>query len=190
MRSAQFGYNRPADQWIYFAVTGTAPVAATVTGRVSALIFSPDPGGDFDLGGVIWFDGLSLNQVSGDLNEYEQWQMDNFSSTTAPNTAPNEDYDEDGFSNWGEFMAGTDPRDDASFLALETQRFSNNEFVVRWPSVAGRQYSLRRYTNLVHGSSSIIASGIAATPTVNVYTDSVPSVVESYYYRVSVTNSP
>ena len=190
VRSAQFGYNRPADQWIYFAVTGTAPVAATVTGRVSALIFSPDPGGDFDLGGVIWFDGLSLNQVSGDLNEYEQWQMDNFSSTTAPNTAPNEDYDEDGFSNWGEFMAGTDPKDDDSFLALETQRFSNNEFVVRWPSVAGRQYSLRRYTNLVHGSSSIIASGIAATPTVNVYTDSVPSAVESYYYRVSVTNSP
>ncbi|OQA25631.1 MAG: Carbohydrate binding domain protein [Verrucomicrobia bacterium ADurb.Bin345] len=190
--SAPFGGDRPADQWIYFCVTGQAPAEAVVTGRLSCTIFSGDPSGDFDLGGVIWFDGFTVIQSGSQtgVTAFSQWQLQNFGSTTGPDTGPDDDYDRDGFVNWSEFVAGTQPTNISSFLSVEAQQYLPGKFIVRWPSVTGREYALRRYTNLVSGSYSVIASDIAATPPTNVYTDSVPSAVQSYYYRVTVTNSP
>lgn len=191
VRSAPFGGDRPADEWIYFCVTGQAPAEAVVTGRLTCTIFSADPGGDFDLGGVIWFDDLAVIQSGSQagVTAFTQWQLQNFGSTTGPNTAPGEDYDHDGFNNWSEFIAGTQPTNGGSYLETQVQPRSSGQYLVSWPSVAGRYYTVHRSTNLVTGTLGAIASGIAATPTVNVYTDAVPSAVQSYYYRVSVTTN-
>ena len=64
--SAKFDSNQPSNTWIYFAVTGTAPVAAAVTGRVSCTIASSTgtPGSDLDLAGAIYFDQLTLTEVA------------------------------------------------------------------------------------------------------------------------------
>ena len=62
--SAAFGSGQPADTWVYFAVTGRAPAGVSVTGRVTCTIYSPNPSNDLDLAGVIYFDQLSLSEIT------------------------------------------------------------------------------------------------------------------------------
>ena len=62
--SASFGASQPADTWVYFAVTGRAPAGVSVTGRLTCTIFSSDPTNDVDLAGVIYFDQLSVNEIT------------------------------------------------------------------------------------------------------------------------------
>ncbi len=61
--SPGFGADQPANTWVYFAVTGTAPNAAVVTGRLTCTIHSDDPGADMDLAGVIHFDQLYMTNL-------------------------------------------------------------------------------------------------------------------------------
>ncbi len=184
-----FGGDRPADTWIYFAVTGTAPNAAIVTGRISCVINSPDPQGDFDLGGVIYFDSISVMQFGGATSAWQQWQLDNFGSTTGPNTGLYDDWDVDGFVNWSEYIAGTQPTNNQEFLGVDASRASTGAYIIRWSSEAGRRYSLRRTTNLVVSAVTVVSNNIAATVPENVYTDSPPAGVAAYYYRVTATTN-
>ena len=57
--------------------------------------------------------------------------------------------------------------------------------MIRWSSVAGRQYTLYRATNLVSGFN-ITGQHIPATPIVNTYTDTSATASGPYYYRVKV----
>jgi len=191
--SAKFGTARPADQWIYFAVTGAAPVGVSVTGRITCTIATDlgNPGDDLDLAGVIYFDQLAVTQVGGtELSPWQQWQQDNFGSTAGPNTGLNEDYDGDMYPNWDEFVAGTQPTNAGSLLDLSTQsQGAGSQFVIRWESHAGRWYTLRRATNILSGGFSVVQSGIQAIPPMNTFTDSPPAGIARYYYRVSVTTN-
>ncbi|MBN1270546.1 MAG: hypothetical protein JXB04_13230, partial [Kiritimatiellae bacterium] len=194
--SAHFGADRPADTWIYFAVTGSVPAASVVTGRISCAIMSTDPGNDLDLSGVIWFDQFSVTRTGGGQQEYtpyQQWQIANFGSLSAPNSAPGEDYDGDTFNNWSEFIADTDPTDDDSFLAATGEsQASGTQMVLRWPSAAGRYYAVRANTNLTQllsGTYTVLSNNIVATPPENVYTDSPPAGVSARYYRILVNTN-
>ncbi|OQA27071.1 MAG: hypothetical protein BWY59_01169 [Verrucomicrobia bacterium ADurb.Bin345] len=63
--SASFGADQSADTWVYFAVTGIAPYASAVTGRVTCTIAcTGDPEEDEDLAGVIYFDQLTLTEIA------------------------------------------------------------------------------------------------------------------------------
>ena len=188
--SAKFEGNRPANQWIYFAVTGTAPNASIVTARLSCVIYSSDPGSDFDLAGAIFFDQLSMTE-QGSASEFEQWQVQYFGSTSGPNTGATEDYDNDGFSNWSEFIAGTDPTQLGSCLVVDpsSNRLANNKFILSWPSVTGRYYGVRRSTNGMSGTFSVISNNIPATVPLNVFTDTPPVDIGSCLYRITVTTN-
>ena len=188
--SAKFEGNRPANQWIYFAVTGTAPSVSIVTARLSCVIYSSDPGSDFDLAGAIFYDQLSVTEL-GSASAFEQWQIQYFGSTSGPNTGATEDYDGDGFSNWSEFIAGTDPTQGGSCLVVDpaSNRLANNKFVLSWPSVAGRYYGVRRSTNGMSGTFSVISNSIPATVPLNVFTDTPPVEIGSCLYRITVTTN-
>ncbi|HIE11507.1 MAG TPA: hypothetical protein EYP62_07830 [Kiritimatiellae bacterium] len=186
--SARFTWQKPADQWIYFSVTGMAPPEAVVTGRLNCTIYSDDPGGDMDLAGVIYFDQLSVIQQGG-MSDWEQWQMQNFGSTNAPGTGPVEDYDGDGYLNWSEFIAGTQPTNEGSYLSAssEQQQSSKTSLVIKWDSTSGRYYAvLRSSTGPGPGNMSMVASNIVATPPENVYIDDVGNAWQVYYYRIQV----
>ena len=187
--SAPFTFSSPADTWIYFAVTGVAPAGVTVTGRLSCNIYSSDPEGDFDLAGVIYFDDLSVWSQGSGASAWEQWQMENFGSTNDPGTTGRQDDpDGDGYINWDEFIAGTQPTNADSLLDLNAVRTgSTNELLLRWASVAGRYYGIRRSTNTLASADFImITNNIQATPPVNVYTDHVAGTWRLYYYRIEV----
>ncbi|HPF98784.1 MAG TPA: DUF2271 domain-containing protein [Kiritimatiellia bacterium] len=94
---------------------------------------------------------------------------------------PGDDFDGDGLSNYGEFVAGTDARDSQSvFAATVPAQPSGASFVVHWHSVAGRTYTLYRSVDLTQGFSPI-ATGLGATAPMNSYTDTVSSVTSAYY---------
>jgi hypothetical protein len=67
------------------------------------------------------------------------------------------DADGDGQSNLGEFLAGTDPRDGASRLAVSTFSRSETTMSLTWSSVPGKSYIIQTCDDLsgwlIHESS-------------------------------------
>ncbi|HEY5912741.1 MAG TPA: PQQ-binding-like beta-propeller repeat protein [Verrucomicrobiae bacterium] len=71
------------------------------------------------------------------------------------------DNDGDGFANWKEYRAGTDPTNAASALRL-TMRRSYDQLILGWPSLYGQRYRLLFSTNLNDGFSIPFATNIYA----------------------------
>lgn len=91
------------------------------------------------------------------------------------------DSDVDGMDNWAEIAAGTDPFNPFSSLELSFS-MNTNKGLIRWQSVTNKRYTLQRSTNLMAGFSNL-RTNISATPTLNIYTDSI-GAVNSAVYRV------
>jgi hypothetical protein len=96
------------------------------------------------------------------------------------------DTDGDGMNDRQELYAGQDPGDALSVFSIEggvVEILGEDQVVISWPSTAGKTYSLKRCGNLLQGFE-VRASGVAATPPVNTYTDQVSTA--TVYYRVDV----
>ena len=122
---------------------------------------------------------------------YEAWRQTYFDSNSLTNSAisgPTADPDHDGLNNEQEFLAGTDPTNASSCLAIiaptNNPVVAGGGFVVRWQSVTGKTYSVLAATNLMTGFSAL-TNALPATPTVNVYTDKVNGAGQKFY-RVGV----
>lgn len=100
------------------------------------------------------------------------------------------DGDEDGAPAWKEWFARTDPTEGSSCFRLSAVGMADggtpNRVVIRWASVDGREYAVARATDLVAADFVAIASNIAATPPMNVYTDSPPAGTTLGFYRITV----
>jgi hypothetical protein len=103
--------------------------------------------------------------------------------------AASDDPDEDGFPTWAEQLAGTDPRDPASFFRFDYMEYSTTHIGVYWPSLTGREYGLEYSTNLVSGGWAVFPNGrhIAADPPENRLDISVTNLLERHrMFRVRV----
>jgi len=112
-----------------------------------------------------------------DLNDYDddndgmpdiwegEYALDQFSNDAA------EDKDKDGQCNLDEWVAGTNPADDSSVLAVSSIiNGMDSTIVIRWHSVSGKHYSILKSTNLTVGFDQIEAAHIPAEPPENSYT--------------------
>ena len=79
---------------------------------------------------------------------YYQWRLAQFNSDDSPESEPNADADLDGADNLSEYLAGTNPRSGASFLALEFTAPGTLRFTVP----ANRPWQIESSTDLFNWS--------------------------------------
>jgi hypothetical protein len=105
-------------------------------------------------GGLLRFSG---NYVfpDGNNNQMSDFWETNFFGGATPDRTRQSDTDQDGFTDYAEFLAGTDPTQVTSYLRLLTPATppTTQRLQVQWPTVAGRAYRLESSSNLIHWTS-------------------------------------
>jgi hypothetical protein len=99
------------------------------------------------------------------------------------------DLDGTGMNNWQKSIAGLNPTNPASILAMLNPISTNNPpgLVVAWQSVNTRMYFVQSSTNLgAKPAFSTIQSNIVGQTGTTTYTDSTASNRGPYFYRVGV----
>ena len=114
----------------------------------------------------------------------DEWEIRGFGNLTTATAST--DYDHDGQSDFAEYISGTDPKNDASYLLVQTQPGTTG-FLISWPSKTNRTYTLERSTNLLSGFT-VLQSAIAATPPMNTALDTAATTAQLCYYRIKLTN--
>jgi len=173
-----------------------APPGMAVDHLTGTVTWTPDDGGDFNVtlradNGVApeavqsWtIDVFDPDDVDGDgiPNAWEQLYFGGPTNAVATN-----DGDGDGLDNLGEYLAGTIPTNgDSYFQITEIDTVpGTDEYIMRWPSVSNRVYSVLWSTSLP-GGFQCLASDLPTTPTLNSYTDTQHSAESRIFYRISV----
>jgi hypothetical protein len=131
----------------YFAEDIMGEMAAPVQGSFS--VVQPDSDGD----------GMP-----------DVWEERFFAGVT--NAEPAADSDADGFSNYQEWFAGTDPTNSASVFDIRLlSAGSTNGLVIEWDSAPNRSYSVWTATNLFSPFVLLIDDLLASPDGVNSFTD-------------------
>lgn len=76
----------------------------------------------------------------------DEWQIANWGTTVSKWGSANEDSDGDGLSNYQEFLAGTDPRDENSALRTEVKTVQGALYF-KWNAVPGKIYQIQYSTD-------------------------------------------
>lgn len=119
-------------------------------------------------------------------NETPVWWLAGHHLTNGSwNAVAVDDSDADGLLNWQEWIAGTDPTNPRSVLSVTNLFPDGTGYVLHWPSISNRIYTVDRATNLILPGFEVIATNLPATPPVNVHTDQVPGW-EKVFYRIKV----
>jgi|GEM_PF-1316086 len=102
-------------------------------------------------------------QVTSKLTPYGEWQFANWLNPNSPDSIPNADPDQDGYSNWEEFIAGTCPVNSGSVPRILQIVLAGSEMRVQVQTCLGSTYQLE----CSHGLSPMewIAVGTAVTGT-------------------------
>jgi uncharacterized protein (DUF1800 family) len=99
---------------------------------------------------------------------------------------PNIDSDGDGFLNWQEAIAGTDPLNPKSYLSIPTVAYTRTNFSMTMPGYPGKQYTLMSFTNPA-SVTWVVETNIVLQSGTNV-TFIVPPGPVMKFYRVGVSD--
>jgi len=171
------------------------PVGATGTGSSLQRLI----GGAFGNEPTNWFVAASTAGRANTANAFDMntdglpdaWQMQNFGSISDPQAVPTADPDGDGFNNLQEYLAGTNPRNAASLLKLDSAAVVGNGINLRFTAVAGRTYSVLWNGDLKNGTWSKLADVAAQSVTGPVtVTDPTNQFSAQRFYRLVTPQSP
>lgn len=136
-----------------------------------------------------WFSGTGVLTVAPNPDTdgdglLDAWEMTNFGNLATANATT--DFDLDGQSDFNEYRAGTIPTNSASVFAFTELSYSpqGGSLVLKWQSVAGKQYSLENASNLLNPAWQTLISNLPATPPINSCT-TPPSTAPSLLFRLS-----
>lgn len=130
-----------------------------------------------DMGAYEW---SPTGDIDGD-GMADLWEITHFD--TEADCVGTDNPDGDRYSNFEEYVAGTDPNDEASVLLVATAEPTASGFVVTWQPVEGRVYDVLRTPDL-NLAFEPLASGIAFPA--GSYTDTVHSAESIGFYQLNV----
>lgn len=121
----------------------------------------------------------------------DSWQIANFGFGFRTNAAAGREADPDGdrMPNWSEQIAGTDPTNGLSRLALEgiAGQGAGAGVTVRWQSVTGKRYAGERSTNLpATASFHGMFTNLPGQPGWTEYVDTNAPGAGPFFYRIGV----
>ncbi|MBN1672444.1 MAG: hypothetical protein JXR37_15495 [Kiritimatiellae bacterium] len=116
----------------------------------------------------------------------DAWEEQYFQGAT--NADAETDSDGDTYSNWAEWLAGSDPTNAASMFELGSPAAPGTAagVILSWPSLSNRIYMIDFTTNLVTDPFVPLVTNLPATPVENVYTDEQHSAEGLLFYRIRV----
>lgn len=176
------------NMWLYglFVSDGASGVNRYISGNYMGSAATPPTNGNYGFD-FVTLDGIAVGLPTLDENANgipDAWEMEHFGSLGL--VTATSDWDGDGQADWREYFAGTHPKDSASCFRhtrVDPQSGPVGGFIVRWYSVAGKQYDLYRSTNLMTGAFVPVQSNLLATPAENIYTDAAFDA-DAVIYRV------
>jgi len=136
------------------------------------------------VGPVEYYAGVTISKSPG----WTAWQSLNFTAEeiTAGLAKSNSDPDQDGYMNYEEFVADTNPERADSVLTLGIKSTASaGRMDLSFPTVSNRSYSLLGRTNLLNGTWSLIESNLSGTGSFVTVAPSNPG--PSVFYRIEVS---
>jgi hypothetical protein len=118
------------------------------------------------------------------------WETANGLSNSSAADA-SQDSDGDGLSNYAEYLSGTNPRDNQSYLAVGSDSVANRIHYIRFRAAANRTYSvLYRNSPTVGPWSKLADIEAQPDPTAVVVMDPVPTGSSMRFYRLATPSLP
>ncbi|MCB1069861.1 MAG: hypothetical protein H7A43_05540 [Verrucomicrobia bacterium] len=101
------------------------------------------------------------------------------------------DNDGDRATDFEEYIAGTDPTDEAEYLFIAQKSPGDpvRLFMLEWPSTEGRLYSVYRATN-PSGPYLPVEEDLEADPPFNLFWDNAPTPPTDVFYQIRVRIAP
>lgn len=123
-------------------------------------------------------DRLDLDASSTAGDSFEAW-LTHYPALPLDQRGRTDDPDRDGFTNYDEYLAGTDPTDPASALVITRLDPLSRGYRLTWRSIPGRRYRVERTTDL----------GEELEPLVNVVTGASSPALETHFDDITVPPS-
>lgn len=162
-----------------------------VTGRHYDVALTHTDGG-YDPGGGQGLVGLDFETVRGSAwvlvpaapasRIPDEWRAQFFGSATAAAAAPELDQDGDGFSNFEEYLAGTDP-----LAPTWRARAQGGKFQMRWGAARGSRYVLERSAKAAGGGWSPVGSWVAEADGLMLHEEDL-AAGEPRFFRLKIEN--
>ena len=130
------------------AITESARYRASVSVGQRSLSSDPASGGIYTL--ESGYQAATGDSSAPPADPYNEWAAGY--GLFGPDASPDADYDGDGFTNWSEYIADTDPTQDDSFFHLVSVTRDGNQATVSFTGSANRVYELWFTTDLTETS--------------------------------------